>query len=350
MTKRTPLYHEHLDAGGKMVDFAGWEMPLHFGSQLEEHKQVRAHAGMFDVSHMTVVDITGNDAESWLRRLAANDVAKLKVPGKALYGVLLNEQAGILDDLIIYRREHGYRAVVNAATRDRVLAWMGEQAAGFDVSIDEWADKAMIAVQGPQALAHFVEETAIEGVGETPPFGFLEKGNWLIARTGYTGEAGVEVILPGEESVDLWRGLSKRGVEPIGLGARDTLRLEAGLNLYGQDRGLESTGTGLHRARPACRHQGNRRYTQTDRRGADGKRCDASWSEGTDPGGGRGSHQWYLLTHPGLQHRAGSRSPGGGRNLRGGNTQQSGCRTSRKATVCTQWKTGVPIGLGNSLK
>ena len=218
-----------------MVDFAGWEMPLHYGSQLEEHKQVRSTAGMFDVSHMTVVDITGVDAEAYLRQLAANDVAKLKNPGKALYGVLLNEAAGIIDDLIIYRRAEGYRAVVNAATRDKVLSWMLAHGEAFDVDVQEWANKAMIAVQGPDATALFAQQTDLSGLEDLPPFGFVERDAWLVARTGYTGEAGVEVILPGDQAVSLWQGLKAQGVRPIGLGARDTLRLEAGLNLYGQD-------------------------------------------------------------------------------------------------------------------
>ncbi len=235
MTKRTALYQEHLKSGGKMVDFAGWEMPLHYGSQLEEHKQVRTAAGMFDVSHMTVVDVTGPDAHAYLRHLAANDVAKLTTAGTALYGVLLNEEAGIIDDLIIYRREKGYRAVVNAGTREKVLAWMLVQAGEYEVNIEEWVDSAMIAVQGPDAIRHFVAQTGICGIEELVPFSFLEHEDWLVARTGYTGESGIEAILPGNSGVALWRGLLERGVHPTGLGARDTLRLEAGLNLYGQD-------------------------------------------------------------------------------------------------------------------
>ncbi|MDZ7668477.1 MAG: glycine cleavage system aminomethyltransferase GcvT [Gammaproteobacteria bacterium] len=231
--RRTPLHAEHLAAGGKMVDFAGWEMPLHYGSQLAEHHAVRNTSGMFDVSHMTVIDFAGDAALSLLRRVMANDVAKLEAPGQALYGVLTNADGGVIDDLIVYRRDDGYRAVVNAATRGKVLGWLQQQnEEGAHISE---RDLAMIAVQGPQAIACFEAAAGWQSVADIAPFNFRETGGWMVARTGYTGEDGVEVILPGDAAAGLWRALAGTGVAPAGLGARDTLRLEAGLNLYGQD-------------------------------------------------------------------------------------------------------------------
>ena len=231
--RRTALHGCHTAAGGKLVPFAGWEMPLHYGSQLAEHQLVRSAAGMFDVSHMTIVDFSGDAAGALLGRLVANDVARLDQPGKALYGVLLNEAGGILDDLIVYRREHGYRAVVNAATRDKVLAWFAAQN-DAGVTIEE-RDLAMLAVQGPEAIGRFEAAAGWRDVTGIAPFSAREQGGWMVARTGYTGEDGVEVMLPGEAAVTLWQQLAAGGVAPAGLGARDTLRLEAGLNLYGQD-------------------------------------------------------------------------------------------------------------------
>jgi len=234
MGLRTPLYDEHIVAGAKMVPFGGWDMPLHYGSQIEEHHAVRTDCGLFDVSHMTVVDIEGQGATGYLRRLLANDVAKLAQPGKALYGAMLNERGGVIDDLIVYRRADDYRCVVNAATRDKDLAWMESQRRQ-DVNLCA-RDVTMLAVQGPQALARLSEATSsLSGLGELEAFSSLEQGNCFIGRTGYTGEDGFEIISTAEAGVALWRTLVEAGVRPIGLGARDTLRLEAGLNLYGQD-------------------------------------------------------------------------------------------------------------------
>jgi aminomethyltransferase len=215
-----------------MVPFAGWDMPLNYGSQIEEHNAVRQAAGMFDVSHMTVIDLPDDSARPFLRRLVANDVDKLEAPGRALYGALLNEAGGVVDDLIVYRREQGFRAVVNAGTRDKVLAWF---AANNDegTRIEE-RDLAMLAVQGPNAVATFEAVSGMSVAGQEP-FSALEDGETMVARTGYTGEDGVEVILPGEAAIALWQQLAAAGVAPAGLAARDTLRLEAGLNLYGQD-------------------------------------------------------------------------------------------------------------------
>ncbi len=239
MANRTALYDKHLEAGARMVDFAGWEMPIHYGSQIEEHHTVRRAAGMFDVSHMVIVDVQGAGARDYLRRLLANDVAKLKAPGKALYSCMLNEQGGVIDDLITYYlADDFYRVVVNAATRDKDLAWMQRQGEGHEVALRERDDLSMIAVQGPQAREKVLGllAEAQRGVAEAlTPFVGVQLGERFIARTGYTGEDGFEVMVPNDEAASFWQDLLGAGVSPIGLGARDTLRLEAGMNLYGTD-------------------------------------------------------------------------------------------------------------------
>lgn len=238
MAKRTPFYDLHVAANAKIVDFAGWDMPLHYGSQLNEHHDVRKHAGMFDVSHMGVVDLKGAGVKAFLRYLVANNVDRL-VDGKALYTCMLNDQGCVLDDLIIYQVNEGaYRIVINAGTRDKDLAWINEQAKQFDVTINERTDLAMLAVQGPKAPSIFQElltPEQAEAVAALKPFTFAECGDWFVARTGYTGEDGYEIILPADKVSELWNPLLAAGVKPCGLGARDTLRLEAGLNLYGSD-------------------------------------------------------------------------------------------------------------------
>ncbi len=235
MARRTPLFGAHRRAGARMVSFAGWEMPLHYGSQVAEHHAVREAAGMFDVSHMTVTDVSGADAGPFLRRAVANDVARISAQGKALYGAVLNEAGGVVDDLIVYRRTDGYRVVSNAGTRDRVLAWLAGLAEPFDVRLRQRTDLAMIAVQGPDAAGRFTEATGRDEAGQLGVFEARESGDWMIARTGYTGEDGLEVLVPADAAEPLWRDLERAGVTPAGLGARDTLRLEAGLNLHGQD-------------------------------------------------------------------------------------------------------------------
>ncbi|TXI29503.1 MAG: glycine cleavage system aminomethyltransferase GcvT, partial [Aquipseudomonas alcaligenes] len=238
MGQRTPLYEQHLALGAKMVDFGGWDMPLHYGSQVEEHHQVRRDCGVFDVSHMTVVDVTGAQAKAWLQHLLANDVERLKTPGKALYSGMLNERGGVIDDLIVYLTDWGYRVVVNAATRDKDLAWMQAQTAGFEVALNERAELAMLAIQGPNArakTAELVSPARAALIHELKVFQGLPEGDWFIARTGYTGEDGLEIMLPAEQAADFLTELVGAGIAPIGLGARDTLRLEAGMNLYGQD-------------------------------------------------------------------------------------------------------------------
>ncbi len=238
VSRMTPLHPCHVEIGAKMVDFSGWDMPLHYGSQIEEHQVVRTDAGMFDVSHMLTIDLTGPDATPWLRRLLANDVAKLKQPGKALYSCMLNETGGILDDLIVYFFDsRQFRIVVNAGTADKDLAWMQQQTQRFEVQLTPRRDLAMIAVQGPKAREKFWQacpgsRPASENLA---PFQAAFDGDWLIARTGYTGEEGFEIALPAEQAPLLWEQLNTAGVRPCGLGARDTLRLEAGMNLYGQD-------------------------------------------------------------------------------------------------------------------
>ncbi|HEB63768.1 MAG TPA: glycine cleavage system aminomethyltransferase GcvT [Gammaproteobacteria bacterium] len=240
MGKKTSLYHKHIEANAKIVDFGGYDMPLHYGSQIEEHNQVRSDAGMFDVSHMVVVDLRGEAVRGFLRYLLANNVDRLQEAGKALYSCMLNGDGGIIDDLIVYfMDENWFRLVVNAATRDRDLAWIKKQAADFDVAIDVRDDLAMIAVQGPEART---KTHAALGSGlkqkkadQLAPFYAVECDGFFIARTGYTGEDGYEIMLPVDQVESFWQALLEQGVKPVGLGARDTLRLEAGMNLYGTD-------------------------------------------------------------------------------------------------------------------
>lgn len=239
MIQTTVLHPKHLEAGAKMVDFHGWEMPINYGSQLEEHHAVRNDAGMFDVSHMTIVDLTGERVNAFLQHLLANDVAKLTIPGKALYSGMLTPEGGVIDDLITYYlTDTFYRLVVNSATREKDLAWIRHHAIDFNVVVAERPELAMIAVQGPNAklkvaaVLSAAQRTAV--VGMKPFFG-VQAGDLFIATTGYTGEDGYEIVVPQKQACDLWQALLDNGVAPCGLGARDTLRLEAGMNLYGQD-------------------------------------------------------------------------------------------------------------------
>ncbi|MDU9401520.1 glycine cleavage system aminomethyltransferase GcvT [Pseudomonas sp. zfem004] len=238
MGQRTPLYDLHLALGAKTVDFGGWDMPLHYGSQVEEHHQVRSDCGVFDVSHMTVIDIDGCAATPWLQHLLANDVTRLDAPGKALYSPLLNADGGVIDDLIAYRTEDGYRLVANAATRDKVHAWLQAHSAGFAISFKLRPELAILAIQGPHArekVAALLSPARAALIRELRPFEGVAEGDWFIARTGYTGEDGLEIILPGAQAPAFFNDLVGAGIAPSGLGARDTLRLEAGMNLYGQD-------------------------------------------------------------------------------------------------------------------
>lgn len=239
MSNKTVLFDKHVEYKGKIVDFAGWQMPVNYGSQMDEHHQVRTDAGMFDVSHMVIVDLHEGDIRGFLQYLLANDVAKLTESGKALYSCMLNENAGVIDDLIVYfLSEDWYRLVVNAGTRDKDLAWINKQASAFNVVVRERDDLAMIAVQGPAARAKAFEVLPVDVVEAATPlkrFFGGDCGDWFIGRTGYTGEDGFEIMLPSSEAASLWDKLAGVGVKPCGLGARDTLRLEAGMNLYGSD-------------------------------------------------------------------------------------------------------------------
>ncbi|MGA2779493.1 MAG: glycine cleavage system aminomethyltransferase GcvT [Steroidobacteraceae bacterium] len=239
MGLKTPLYDIHLREGAKIVDFGGWDMPLHYGSQIDEHHAVRSDAGLFDVSHMAALDLTGGRVREFLRHLLANDVAKLTVPGKGLYSCMLREDGGVIDDLIVsFMTESWFRMVVNAGTRAKDLAWIRAQAAAYEVEVRERVDLAMLAVQGPNARAKTAmllpaaDRDKLLGLA---PFVAAEFGRWFVARTGYTGEDGFEIALPAEDAAAVWAALRAAGVRPAGLGARDTLRLEAGLSLYGND-------------------------------------------------------------------------------------------------------------------
>ncbi len=239
MSKKTPLYDKHLEAGARIVDFGGWDMPLHYGSQKDEHHAVRRHAGVFDVSHMTIVDLRGERTREFLRHLFANDVAKLTVSGKALYTCMLNADGGVIDDLIVYFFDDArYRLIVNAATRDKDLAWIREQAGGYDIVVNERGELVMLAVQGPKARelsAPCIDAEWRQQALELKPFNGMDAGDVFVARTGYTGEDGWEIVMPASRARAVWDRLLAAGIAPCGLGARDTLRLEAAMNLYGND-------------------------------------------------------------------------------------------------------------------
>jgi len=237
--KATPLHDLHVSLNARMVDFGGWDMPINYGSQIDEHHFIRQDAGMFDVSHMTIVDMKGDNVKAFLQKLLANDVAKLKDEGKALYSCMLNEEGGVIDDLITYYiNDTFYRTVVNASTREKDLAWINKQAESFGVEVTERDDYAMIAVQGPNARAKAhkaLGDDAEEKLNDMAPFYIRDYNDLSVARTGYTGEDGYEIMVPEKDASALWTRLLEEGVKPCGLGARDTLRLEAGMNLYGSD-------------------------------------------------------------------------------------------------------------------
>jgi aminomethyltransferase len=234
--QRTPLFAEHVRAGARLTDFGGWEMPLHYGSQIDEHHRVRRDAGVFDVSHMLAVDLDGEAAGAFLGGLLANDVGKLRTSGRALYSCLLREDGGILDDLIAYRMASGWRLVVNAGTAQKDLGWITSRS-GPGVAVRPRRDLALLALQGPQARRCLwrVRPALEAGTAALAPFQAAQQDGWTVARTGYSGEDGFEIMLPGADADSLWRDLLAAGAAPCGLGARDTLRLEAGMNLYGQD-------------------------------------------------------------------------------------------------------------------
>lgn len=239
MAKKTPLYQEHVSAGAKIVEFGGWDMPVNYGSQIEEHHKVRQDAGVFDVSHMTIVDILGTGARDYLRHLLANNVDRLKGRGKAIYSCMLNHEGGVIDDLIVYFLDvNNYRIILNAATREKDLAWMNECATGYSVGLHERPDLAMVAVQGPNAIAKTLPlfpPALMDAASTIEPFECVISDTFFVGRTGYTGEDGFEIILPNNHVVDFWQKLLHANIAPCGLGARDTLRLEAGLPLYGAE-------------------------------------------------------------------------------------------------------------------
>ena len=240
MPRQTPLNETHRAAGARMVDFGGWDMPVNYGSQIEEHHAVRRDAGMFDVSHMQVVDLEGRDARAFLRRALANNVDKLNTPGRALYSCMLNERGGVVDDLIVYFfRDDWFRLVVNAGTAEKDIAWLKRLADEWKcaVTIRPRSELAIIAVQGPRAREMVWNALpATKAASEMlPPFNAVIAGDVMVGRTGYTGEDGFEVVVPATQVQAAWKALQRAGARPCGLGARDTLRLEAGMNLYGQD-------------------------------------------------------------------------------------------------------------------
>ncbi|MEQ5840350.1 glycine cleavage system aminomethyltransferase GcvT [Paraburkholderia acidicola] len=243
--KHTPLHATHCALNARMVDFGGWDMPVNYGSQIDEHRAVRTDAGMFDVSHMCVVDVTGAKARAFFEHALANNVSKLQTPGRALYSCMLNPNGGVIDDLIVYYfADDTFRVIVNAGTAEKDLAWFNQlnTTGGFGLTITPRRDLAIVAVQGPNARNKVWQvapstRTATELLKpfnaakiDSTPFGEL-----MIARTGYTGEDGFEIVLPASFVCEFWDALQRQGVSPCGLGARDTLRLEAGMNLYGQD-------------------------------------------------------------------------------------------------------------------
>ncbi len=248
MANRTPLYDTHVALDAKMVDFGGWDMPLHYGSQIEEHHRVRKDAGVFDVSHMNVFDLKGDSAHDFLRLLLANDVDKLTSPGRALYSCMLNTQGGVIDDVIVYLIDKSwFRVIANAATREKDLTWIRNSAELFGgVQIVARDDLAMLAVQGPNAREKVCKALgdSVRAVAENlKPFHSAIAGDLFIATTGYTGEDGFEILFPSLGARDIWQALREADITPIGLGARDTLRLEAGMALYGQD--MDDTTTPL---------------------------------------------------------------------------------------------------------
>ncbi|NLJ12773.1 MAG: glycine cleavage system aminomethyltransferase GcvT [Gammaproteobacteria bacterium] len=238
MGLRTPLYDMHLALGAKMVDFNGWDMPLHYGSQVEEHHHVRKECGVFDISHMSIFDLQGAQAQALLQHLLSNNVALLTSAGSAQHSLLLNEQGGVIDDVMVFRTAEGYRLVSNAVTRARVQAWLQQHAADFACTVHWRNDLCLFSIQGPLArerLAPILNSTRAALMQSLQHHQAAQEGDWFISCTGYTGEDGIEIMLPATQATDFINELVGAGITPIGIGARDTLRLEAGFNLYGFD-------------------------------------------------------------------------------------------------------------------
>ena len=233
---KTPLNKSHIELGAKMVNFSNWEMPISYSSLIEEHNAVRSTVGIFDVSHMSVFDFDGDNQVAFFEKIFANDIKKIYKDNKAIYGALLNEEGGILDDLIIYHANNKFRLVSNCSTREQNRQWFEKHAIEFGVKVMERSDMGILAIQGPDALNKILKIKEIDNqVNTLQSFGCMFEGDKLYARTGYTGEDGLELIVPTKDINHLWDQALELGCTPIGLGARDTLRLEAGLNLYGND-------------------------------------------------------------------------------------------------------------------
>ena len=238
---KTPLNNAHIELGAKMVNFSHWEMPISYTSLIEEHHAVRNTAGVFDVSHMSVFDFNGGDQVAFFEKIFANDIKKISNEDKAIYGALLNEEGGILDDLIIYHANEKFRLVSNCSTREQNRQWYEKHAVEFGVEVVERSDMGILAIQGPDALSKILSIDGINPqVNNLQSFGCMFDGDKLYARTGYTGEDGLEIIVPSVDINQFWDQALRLGCAPIGLGARDTLRLEAGLNLYGNDMTIEN--------------------------------------------------------------------------------------------------------------
>ena len=237
--KLTSLYPEHEVLQAKFVEFHGWKMPLHYGSAIAEHMAVRQNAGLFDVSHMTIIDMIGAGGRHFLRRLMTRDIDEIKHPGGACYSCMCNEQGGVIDDVLIYYRQpDNYRLIFNAATKSRVLEWLNTHSQGYSIGFQVRHDLSMIAVQGPEAIQKvmgIVSPYQMDMLSTLKRFNSIEDQQIFFSRTGYTGEDGLEIILPAHESMEMWKKLIHANVQPCGLAARDSLRLEAGLMLNGQD-------------------------------------------------------------------------------------------------------------------
>jgi hypothetical protein len=341
MGNRTPLYSSHVAAGARMVDFGGWDMPVSYGSQIEEHHAVRRDAGMFDVSHMCVVDLRGARVREYLRRLLANDVDKLRQTGKALYSCMLRENGVVIDDLIVYYLgEHWFRMVVNAGTREKDLEWLRSQAAAFEVSIEPATEIAMIAVQGPNArskAAQVLDDSVAHAALVLQPFFGVDTAPWFIARTGYTGEDGWEIMLPAGQAADFWQRLREVGVVPCGLGARDTLRDDHAARVRPRLDRFVGARTRFHRPRRARRAEGCRRAAQARRAAARGSRGDALASEGHRARGRRRrDHERNVLANDRAFDRPRARAGRDDRSLRSRDSRAVAAGPRRASAVRAQ--------------
>src|SRR5262245_29589335 len=243
MANRTPLYDWHLAHGGALVEFSGWDMPIRYSTITEEHNAVRTSCGLFDVSHMGRLDFAGKGALDLIQRVWSNDASTMK-DMQVRYGLICNEQGGVRDDVTVYRWPYGWAMVVNASNREKILGWLGQHRSGLDVTItDRTAATCMVAVQGPRAVelcrGMFADDVSSLKYYHAVPTRYRDRG-CVVSRMGYTGEDGLEVMLPAELGIALCDEVLGRGARPCGLGARDTLRLEAAMPLYGHELGEET--------------------------------------------------------------------------------------------------------------